>query len=205
MNISFWESLWKTLVVQGAGLTILLAAVSDGLGSQSIVLLVNRITPLRFALNMLLSVALYFLSALAWMISIWLAAGLVLGDHSPLPQLIGAVSLAYIPLWFSALALIPYLGQAVGPVLNAWSLAIALGAVSLVFNFGLIEALLGTALGWLPLVLVRTLLGRTGDRLGHWLWAATTGRDRLIDLESLPLIIPGEPPAQASAPQARHG
>ncbi len=205
MNLSFWDSLWQTLVVQGAGLTILLAAISDGLGSQSIVLLVNRITPLRFALNMLLSVALYFLSALAWMTSIWLATGLVLGDHSPLPQLIGAVSLAYIPLWLSALALIPYIGQAIGLLLNAWSLAIALGAVSLVFNFGLLEALLGAALGWLPLVLVRTLLGWPGDRLGHWLWAISTGRDRRIDLESLPLIIPGEPPAKASAPQAHHG
>lgn len=202
MSAGFWESLWQVLVGQGAGLTILLAAISDGLGSQSIVLLVNRITPLRFALNLLLSVALYFLSALAWMTSIWLAAGLVLGDHSPLPQLIGAVSLAYIPLWFSALALIPYLGQAIGPLLNAWSLAIALGAVSLVFNFGLLEALLGTALGWLALVLVRTLLGRPSDQLGHWLWAATTGRDRRIDLESLPLSLPGEPAAQ---PPALHG
>lgn len=129
----------------------------------------------------------------------------MLGDHSPLPQLIGAVSLTYIPLWFSALALIPYLGQAVGPVLNAWSLAIAqFGAVSLVFDFGLIEALLGTALGWLPLVLVRTLLGRTGDRLGHWLWAATTGRDRLINLESLPLIIPASRPLRR-ARRRRHG
>lgn len=205
MSISFWESLWQTLVVQGAGLTILLAGISDGLGSQSIVLLVNRITPLRFALNMLLSVALYFLSALAWMTAIWLATDLVLQGHSPLPQVIGAVSLAYIPLWLSALALIPYLGQAIGLLLNAWSLAIALAAVSLVFQLGLIEALVGTAVGWLPLLLVRYLLGRPGDRLGHWLWAITTGSDRRIDLASLPLTLPIEPPANASAPQAHDG
>jgi hypothetical protein len=70
MNISFWNSLWQTLFVQGAALTIALAGLSDGLGTQSIVLLVNRITPLRFALNLGLSVALYVLGALAWMAAI---------------------------------------------------------------------------------------------------------------------------------------
>ena len=188
MSTSFWESLWQTLFVQGAGLTILLAGLSDGLGTQSIVLLVNRITPLRFALNLVLSVALYFLSALAWITAIWLAASVVLRDYAPLPQVIDAVSIAYIPLWFSALVLVPYLGQAIGMLLNGWSLALALAAVSLVFQFGLIEALIGTALGWLSLLLVRYILSRPGDRLGHWLWAITTGRDTRVDVNSLPLL-----------------
>ena len=140
MNISFWDSLWQILFVQGAALTIALAGLSDGLGSQSIVLLVNRITPLRYALNLGLSVALYVLGALAWMAAIWLATWVVLRDDVPLPQVIGAVSLAYIPLWFSVLALIPYLGQAIGPILNGWSLVGALFAVSQVFQVGLIQA-----------------------------------------------------------------
>ncbi len=106
MNISFWDNLWQTLFVQGAALTIVLAGLSDGLGTQSIVLLVNRITPLRFVINLGLSIVLDFFGALAWMAVIWLATRVVLRDYVPLPQLIGAVSLAYIPLWFSALALI---------------------------------------------------------------------------------------------------
>jgi len=197
MNTSFWDSLWQTLFVQGAALTIFLAGLSDGIGTQSIVLLVNRITPLRFALNLVLSIALYFLGALAWMAAIWLATSVVLRDYVPLPQVIGAVSLAYIPLWFSALILIPYLGQAIGMLLNGWSLVIALTAVSLVFQFGLIQALAGTALGWLLMLLVRSVLSRPGARLDHWLWAITTGRDTQIDIDSLPLTLSADAADQA--------
>src|SRR5689334_16337111 len=138
MHSSLVDNLWQTLFVQGAALTIALAGLSDGLGSHSIVLLVNRITPLRFAINLVLSIALYVLGALAWLAVIWLATGVVLRDAAPLPELIGAVSLAYIPLWFGVLALIPYLGQAIGPILNAWSLALALVAVGQVFQVGLL-------------------------------------------------------------------
>jgi hypothetical protein len=194
MNISFWDSLWQTLFVQGAGLTIVLAGLSDGLGTQSIVLLVNRITPRRFVLNLLLSIGLYWLGALAWMASIWLAASFVLGDYVPLPQVIAAVSMAYIPLWFSVLVLIPYLGEAIGMLLNGWSLLIALSAVSTVFQFGILEALAGAALGWLLMLLVRYVLSRPGIRLGHWLWAITTGRDRRIDIDSLPLLFSTKQP-----------
>jgi len=201
MNISFWDSLWQTLFVQGAALTIVLAGLSDGLGTQSIVLLVNRITPLRYALNLLLSVALYVLGALAWMAAIWLATRVVLRDDVPLPQVIGAVSLAYIPLWFSVLALIPYLGQAIGPILNGWSLVIALFAVSMVFQVGLIQALVGTALGWLSMLLVRAILSRPATRLDHWLWAITTGRDTRIDIDNLALI--GSIDARAQAAETK--
>jgi hypothetical protein len=189
MDTTFWDSLWQTLFVQGAGLTIVLAGLSDGLGTQSVVLLVNRITPRRFALNLVLSIVLYSLGALAWMGSIWLATSFVLRDYVPLPQVIAAVSLAYIPLWFSVLVLIPYLGQAIGMLLNGWSLLIALSAVSMVFQFGIVQALAGTTLGWLLMLLVRYLLSRSGIRLGHWLWAITTGRDTRIDIDSLPLTL----------------
>ena len=201
MNISFWDSLWQTLFVQGAALTIVLAGLSDGLGTQSIVLLVNRITPLRYALNLGLSVALYVLGALAWMAAIWLATRVVLRDDVPLAQVIGAVSMAYIPLWFSVLALIPYLGQAIGPILNGWSLVIALFAVSQVFQFGLIQALVGTALGWLSMLLVRTVVSRPAARLDHWLWAITTGRDTRIDIDNLALI--GSIDARAQVAKAK--
>ena len=197
MNTSFWDSLWQTLFVHGAALTIVLAGLSDGLGTQSIVLLVNRITPLRFAINLVLSIGLYVLGALAWMAAIWLATRVVLRDAVPLPQVIGAVSLAYIPLWFSVLALIPYLGQAISPLLNGWSLVLALFAVRLVFQFGLLQALAGTTLGWLSMLLVRAVVSRPAARLDHWLWAVTTGRDTRIDVDHLPLIISTDDDDQA--------
>ena len=202
MSTSFLDSLWQTLFVQGAALTIVLAGLSDGLGTQSIVLLVNRITPLRFAINLVLSIMLYVLGALAWMAAIWLATRVVLRDDVPLPQVIGAVSLAYIPLWFSALALIPYLGQAIGLILNGWSLVIALFAVSQVFQFGLVQALAGTALGWLSMLLARAVVSRPAARLDRWLWAITTGRDTRIDVDHLPLVYGEDAGEQVEAKSA---
>jgi hypothetical protein len=72
-------------------------------------------------------------------------------------------------------------------ILNGWSLLIALFAVSQVFQFGLIQALAGTALGWLSMLLVRAVVSRPAARLDHWLWAITTGRDTRIDIANLPL------------------
>lgn len=201
MSTSFWQSLWQSLFAQGAVPAIILAGLSDGLGTQSIILLVNRITPLRLVLNLVLSIALYTLSALAWMAAIWLATRVVLRDAVPLPQVIGAVSLAYIPLWFSALTLIPYLGQAISPLLNGWSLVIALLAVSQAFQVGLIQAVAGTTLGWLSLLLVRAILSRPAARLDHWLWAITTGRDTRINIDSLPLALGAELAEPTSAPK----
>jgi hypothetical protein len=63
----------------------------------------------------------------------------------------------------------------------------ALFAVSMVFQFGLIQALAGTALGWLSMLLVRAILSRPAARLDHWLWAITTGRDTRVDIDNLPL------------------
>jgi hypothetical protein len=192
----FWDSLWQALYVQGAGLLILLAGLSVGLGTQSVVLLVNRVTPPRFAINLALSAGLYVASALIWMASIWLIGRYVFETTVPFVQVVGAVSLAYVPLLFGALILLPYVGPAIGALLEAWSLLTVLAAVAYVYQFSIWRALACVVLGWLLLQAVRRVLGRPAARLDSWLWTLTTGRRDRVALGDLPPLL-GAPPRDA--------
>jgi hypothetical protein len=185
----FWGSLWQALFVQGAGVLILFAGLSVGLGTQSVVLLVNRVTPLRFAINLALSAALYVASALLWMASIWLIGRYVFEKTVPFVQVVGAVSLAYVPLLFGALILLPYVGPAIGALLETWSLVAVLTAVAFVYQFSIWRSLACVALGWLLLQAVRRLLGRPAARLEGWLWTITTGRRDRVTLGDLPPLL----------------
>ncbi|MBC8161671.1 MAG: hypothetical protein H7Z42_10675, partial [Roseiflexaceae bacterium] len=53
---------------------IFLAGLADGLGTQSVVLFVNKVGRRSFALNLLGAGLFYLLSALCWIFSIWLVA-----------------------------------------------------------------------------------------------------------------------------------
>ena len=198
-----WDVLWQTLYVQGAGLIIFLAGLSVGLGSQSVVLLVNRVTPIRFALNLLLSAAIYLAGALIWMASIWLIGRYVFATTIPFMQVVAAVSLAYVPLLYAALVLLPYIGPAIGVLLELWSLVIAVTAVGVAYQLPAWKALLCVVLGWLLLLLARFLLGRPAARLDHWLWMVTTGHPERLAVGQLPPLLIDAPPDEASTAEVR--
>ena len=198
-----WDVLWQTLYVQGAGLIIFLAGLSVGLGSQSVVLLVNRVTPIRFALNLLLSAAIYLAGALIWMASIWLIGRYVFATTIPFMQVVAAVSLAYVPLLYAALVLLPYIGPAIGVLLELWSLVIAVTAVGVAYQLPAWKALLCVVLGWLLLLLARFLLGRPAARLDHWLWTVTTGHPERLAVGQLPPLLIDAPPEEASPAEVR--
>lgn len=198
-----WDVLWQTLYAQGAGLIIFLAGLSVGLGSQSVVLLVNRVTPIRFAINLLLSAAIYLAGALIWMASIWLIGRYVFATTIPFIQVVAAVSLAYVPLLYAALVLLPYIGPAIGVLLELWSLVIAVTAVGVAYQLPAWKALLCVVLGWLLLLLARFLLGRPAARLDHWLWTVTTGHPERLAVGQLPPLLIDAPPDEASAAEVR--
>ena len=198
-----WDALWQALYAQGAGLIIFLAGLSVGLGTQGVVLLVNRVTPVRFAINLLLSAVIYLAGALVWMASIWLIGRYVFATTIPFMQVVAAVSLAYVPLLYAALVLLPYIGPAIGVLLELWSLAIAVTAVGVAYQLPPWKALLCVVLGWLLLLLARFLLGRPAARLDRWLWTVTTGRADRIEVGQLPPLQIEAAPEEASPAEVR--
>lgn len=176
-------------VLLSAGLLIFLAGISDGVGTQGVALLINRISPLRFVANMLLSGVLFVLGALAWILSIWtIATSVFLRLQDPIST-IGAVSAGYVPLLFSSIAILPYIGPALRWLLHLASFVLVLLLVAATYEFPLWQAFICVLLGELLLQLFRSLLNRPAARADNWLWRITTGTRERIDPTELPPVI----------------
>ncbi|MFN8464040.1 MAG: hypothetical protein U0X20_00755, partial [Caldilineaceae bacterium] len=100
---------------------LLLAGLSDGLGTRAPVLLINRTKPLAFAVTLLASALLFLAGAALWIWGAWLAATELFGVHDTLAHFFVVLSFAYAPFVFSALTLLPLLGPAIRWLLRLWS------------------------------------------------------------------------------------
>lgn len=173
---------------------IFLAGLSEGLGRQGVILLVNRITPLRVALNLALTALLYLLSALLWVALLWLVAALAFHDAGSLRQAFVTISAAYLPLLLGALALLPYFGPLIGSCLHLWSLLSALAAIRTTFQLPLWQSILCALLGWLLLQGLRWTLSAPAAALSRRLWQLSTGHAAQLGVADLSLVIPGYAP-----------
>lgn len=180
-----------------AALLIFLAGLSEGVGSQGVVLLINRISPLRFALGLAASAALFLISAALWVAGLWAAFELVFGVSVPLGAFFVAVSAAYGPLLLGALRLIPLLGIPIGWLLRLWSFGVAIAAIVAVTGLGVLEAAAGALLGSLLVEGARWLLSEPAQAFGRSILHLATGKPRLLRRHELPQVIPGYEPAEA--------
>jgi hypothetical protein len=135
------------------------AGVSLLLG-QSVILFLNRVGPLRFALSLLLHGLALVLGLLVIVGVIWVVGRLLFDDEPSLRQLLPLVATSYAPLAFGFLILIPYFGALIEKALYAWSALILLVVVRFGFEASLFEALLCVGLAYL----LRQLLGATIGR-----------------------------------------
>lgn len=172
-----------------AAVLLLLAGLSDGLGSRAPVLLINRIKPRGFAITLLAS-ALFFLGGAAlWIWGAWLAAVELFGVHAPLAHFFVVLSFAYAPFLLGALALLPLFGPAIRWLLRLWSFLLGLGLLVLL-ELTPWQALLCAACGALLVFAVEWLFGEPGAFLARRLWATLAGRPRPLR-PHLPHAIPG--------------
>ncbi|MEI6776249.1 MAG: hypothetical protein WCK70_05080 [Chloroflexales bacterium] len=183
---------WPAVALATA--VIFLAGLSEGLGRQGVILLVNRVTPLRVALNLALTALLYLLSALLWVAVLWLVAALTFHDAGSLRQAFVTISTAYLPLLLGALALLPYFGPLIRRCLHLWSLLAALAAISSTFGLSLGQSILCALLGWLLLQGLRWTLSAPAAVFSRKLWQMSTGHAAQLGVADLPLVIPGYAP-----------
>jgi hypothetical protein len=153
---------------------VLLAGLSEAAG-QSLVLFLNHVRPTRFALALLLSTFSHIAGYAIWTLTIWLAAGLLFGVHTPLLGLASAVGLAYAPQIFSFFCLTPFLGNAFGVLLSLWSMLAVILAIRVGFGLETVQAVLLAGLGWLLLQVLRRTIGRPVIRLQQWMATRAAG------------------------------
>lgn len=153
---------------------VALAGLSEAL-AQSLVLFINRISPQRFGLAILLSVSTHMVGYLFWTATIWLV-GVHLFDRDTTYTIVGrAVGLAYAPQLLGFFVLTPYLGSLFALIIAVWSLLATVIAVQAGLNLSFWQAVACSGVGWLLVQIWRRTLGRPLLRFELWLRRRTTG------------------------------
>mgnify|MGYP004115911273 CR=1 FL=1 len=119
-----------------------LAGVSEMLG-QSVILVINRVALYRFLASLAFTGFTYVFTALAWALSAITVAPLTrLGVLTPneIAGVIGVVSLAFAPRLLGVFSIAPYFGQALGNILEAFALALAVFGLHAGFGLPLAAA-----------------------------------------------------------------
>lgn len=162
----------------------ILAGASTLLGN-SVVLFLNRVRGVRFALSLLFNglgfVALYTVQALI----IAVVGYLVTGQRLDVGMSTWAVLLATAPLVFGFFELIPYLGPGIARLLQAWGLIALWVIVEVLYQVNHWAALLIVGVGWGVMQLVSWLVSRPLAALGRLVWRLTTGLPTMITASDL--------------------
>jgi hypothetical protein len=167
-----------------SGRVVLAIAVLGGaslLLGQSVILFVNRVSPGRFVLSLLLNGVIFTLGLLVWAVAIWLTARVLFGAQLAAPIPFGPVArlvgLGAAPYVFGFLVLLPYAGAFIGRVLSVWSFLVVLAGLTGLAggNFG--AALVCTAVGWTLIALMSATVGRPIIYARNRIWRRLTGAD----------------------------
>lgn len=152
----------------------LLAGISQAVG-DSVILLFNRVRPVRFALGLALSSLLFVLGLLVQTLSLWLVIALLFGVDEQPGRVVVIVFLGSTPLLLGFLNMAATLGPYAGWTLRFLGWLIVLVGVHLGLGFTIWQAFLCTTFARLLVELLNIAFGQPLDRISPWLWRAATG------------------------------
>lgn len=142
-----------------AFVVLLAAGLSEAVG-ESVVLFVNRVTPRRFALSLVISAFIFALTYLFFALSVYLIARYALGSADPFAFVASIVALGQAPRLFGLLGFIPYLGLPISVALWTWSVVATIVSVAEGLALAPWEALLTVGVGALLLITAQRTVGR---------------------------------------------
>ena len=155
-------------------LTVLLAGIAESIG-QSVVLFVNRVSPARFVLSLLVNGVLVALGYAALVLCTWLTF-LVPGSRPvEIHSLAIAVAVSYTPLLLAFLAALPYAGNAVLWGLRAAQLVAMATGVAAAVHLTFWASALHVAIGWTVLMLSRRAFAKQLTRAISFVASAVAG------------------------------
>lgn len=156
---------------------VFLAGMSMLLG-QSLILFVNRVRRGRFVLSLVINGIVFLITYAVWGIFIALIAWLMFDVNVvELVIVLFLVGLSTAPLVFGFLILIPYMGPAIGKVLNVWQLLIMTAAVQFTFGVGFLQAAACVGLSWLSMLILSNTIGIPVVKLRNAIYRKVTGSD----------------------------
>ena len=166
-----------------AVLVILLAGISMALG-QSVVLFINRVTPLRFVLSLLISGIGYALWFLIYALAFWLTARYSLQENISYRQTIFWVFTGHAPMVLGFLIFIPYLGILIRYTLQVLTFFTVTLTLSIAYGEWWIVSLVSLAT-WIGLEVLTYLVSKPLSGLKQIIWFLQSGRKTKIRLKGL--------------------
>ncbi|MGL6134739.1 MAG: hypothetical protein ACRC1L_11210 [Prochlorococcaceae cyanobacterium] len=157
-------------------LIALLAAFSQGIG-HAFILFVNRVSPIRFALSLVVEAILLVVGFLFWALSTWLVARLAFGVRVAPSAIVLALGVAHAPQLLAFLGALPYLGVPWLTLLSLWTATAFVVALVEAAGLGSWQAFAALLGGWLVMLLLQRRAGQPLMRLGRGLLNRTAGVD----------------------------
>jgi hypothetical protein len=170
------------------GWIILTIAILGGAGlllGQSVILFVNRVSPGRFFLSLLLNGLVFTISLIVWAFFIWVIGLLVFPESPRFGLVMRLVGLSAAPYVFGLLVLIPYLGEGIYRILGIWSMLIAAGATAFSFKVGWWPALAVVGLSWLAIWVMSNTIARPVIALRNKAWQLAAGTSLDADVSDI--------------------
>ena len=167
-----------------AMVVVLLAGLSQEIG-QSIVLFLNRVTPIRFVFSLVINAFLFLFGFLALVGSTWLITLVPWSEHVSFTNLVMVLGVAYAPLLFAFLGALPYLGMPILTLLSIWHLLAMVVGFGAIANLGLGESFGYVAFGWVVLQVLQNTLGRPIANIGKRMANVAAGVNLVTDRRDL--------------------
>jgi hypothetical protein len=176
-------------------LIALLAALSQGI-AHAFILFVNRVTPIRFALSLVVEAILLVVGFLFWALSTWLVARLAFAVPVRPAVVVLALGVAHAPQLLAFLGALPYLGVPWLTLLSLWTAIAFVVALVEVAGLGAWQAFTALLGGWLVMLLLQRRAGQPLMRLGRGLLNRTAGVQLVHDRRALRALLASAPPSR---------
>ncbi len=182
---------------------VLFAGLSEAIG-QSVVLFANKVKPARFVFSLLVNAVLFVFGYAFVVTTTWAIMALPGGPHLRYGDLAVVLALSYVPVLFSFLVALPYLGRGIGWLIRTLHLVAMVVAVAGLADIRVLSALVYVGAGWFVLAIAQQTIGRPVAMLGARLLNTVAGvevtanEDALIERISIaPRTIEGAAAAPA--------
>ena len=156
-------------------LVVVLAASLSQVIAHSVILFVNRITPVRFIFTLLIGTVLFAFGYIFLVLSTWLISFAPFTVEAPFEIVARTLGFSYAPLIFSVFGAMPYLGEPILAILLLWQLLAMVVGFAAVSSTGVWQAFGTVALGWVTLWATQRTIGQPIAQFGRWVVSQVAG------------------------------
>ncbi len=168
---------------------VVLAASLSQVVAQSVVLFVNRVTPIRFVFTLLIGAVLFAFGYFFLVLSTWLISFAPFTVEARFEVVARTLGFSYAPLIFSVFGAMPYLGEPILSVLSLWQLLAMVVGFAAASNTTVWQAFGTVALGWFTLWVMQRTIGQPIAQFGYWIACQVAGVELVTKRERLPAIL----------------